>query len=280
MQRPLTSWVTVAATLIATLTALAAPAAADGTADAFHQDDEIVAVASDAAESTGGPTGSGTNPCRFLPLSDSQSAQADSLSQGGWGNESGDGAGAWYRRICDVGDGQTAATVVWLAEPPQVDPRALAEEALGRAAIPAPAVRLNPPEGQDQVVHLPTWLWIDPDQWQGVSASASAGVVTVTATARPTSVRWDMGNGDVVTCTGPGTPYDPDRSADEQHTDCSYTYRRSSAQSPEGAFTMRVTVSWQVSWSATGIAAGGALPAAERTTSIPVRVAEIQAVNR
>ena len=88
-----------------------------------------------------------------------------------------------------------------------------------------------------------------------------------------------MGNGDVVSCAGPGTPYDPAVGADDQQSDCTYTYRRSSAGQPGGAFTMRVTTTWAVSWTVAGAPGGGSLGTAQRTTTSAVRVAEIQAVN-
>jgi hypothetical protein len=99
-------------------------------------------------------------------------------------------------------------------------------------------------------------------------------------TASPQRVDWSMGDGNSVTCTGAGTAYDPARTPDEQHTDCSYTYRRGSAGQPNGTFVIVATSVWDVTWTATGVAgAGGDLGGITRTNTIPVRVAEIQAVN-
>ena len=169
--------------------------------------------------------------------------------------------------------------MVWLPTR-AVDLRALAQQASDRAPIPFPDVHLNPPEGGEQVVNVTTWLWIDQSVWQPVSATASAGGVTVRATAAPESVRWAMGNGDTVNCAGPGTAYDPDRPASEQHPDCSYVYRRSSASAPGGAFTASATITWHVTWTAAGVAGGGDLGTSARTTTFAVRVAEIEAVNQ
>ncbi len=127
------------------------------------------------------------------------------------------------------------------------------------------------------IVNLETWLWLD--NFAPVGASASAGGVTVSVSASPVSVRWSMGNGDEVLCTTSGTAYDPNRSPNDQHTDCSYTYRHSSAAEPEGRFTVTTTVTWHVIWTATGIAAGGDLGQLSRTTTTQVRVAEVQAVH-
>ena len=83
----------------------------------------------------------------------------------------------------------------------------------------------------------------------------------------------------MVVCAGPGTPYNSTVGADEQQSDCTYTYRQSSAGQADGAFTMRVTMTWGVTWSVVGAPGGGSLGTAERTTTTAVRVAEIQAVN-
>ncbi|GJF25027.1 hypothetical protein SHO565_55910 [Streptomyces sp. HO565] len=52
------------------------------------------------------------------------------------------------------------------------------------------------------------WLWGRQGEttYGPASATASAGAATVTATATVTSIRWTMGDGSTVTCTGPGTP--------------------------------------------------------------------------
>ena len=53
-----------------------------------------------------------------------------------------------------------------------------------------------------------------------------------------------MGNGDSVTCDGPGTPYsasDPNAT-----TDCSYTWPQA------GSYTVTATVYWSVTWTAVG----------------------------
>lgn len=57
-----------------------------------------------------------------------------------------------------------------------------------------------------------------------------------------------MGDGDSVTCDGPGTPYSA--SDPSATTDCSYTWR------DPGSFTVTATVYWAVTWTATGVAGG------------------------
>ena len=223
--------------------------------------------------------------CTYALLSAQDSAAADDNAAQGWGPAKGAGPGGWYRRVCVVdAQGDTSATVVWLAQPPggaAVDPVALARQALGHTPIGAPGVHLNPPADRDQIVSVTTWLWVDPAAWAPASANASAGGVTVTTTATPAQLVWSMGDGHSVTCAGPGTPYDPTRP--DVLPSCAYTYLRSSAGQPGGAFTITATESWQVSWTGTGVPAGapagGSLGVVTRTSALAARVAESQAIN-
>lgn len=277
MHRCLTPLLAVAAAVLVP----AAAAHADGTADAFSRDDEVATAATNTAVLTGAGGGAhhaSKTTCTYQALGPDESATADRFAANGWGNARGTGPGVWYRKVCTDETGAQTATVVWVPPRP-VDPRALAEDATDRAPIPLPAVRLSPPAGVDQVVNVPTMMWIDAAQWQPVTSSASAGAVTATATAVPEAVMWSMGNGDTVTCAGPGTPYRPGTESPTP-AGCSYTFRRSSARAPGGAFTVGATVTWRVSWAAAGAPGGGSLGTVTRTSQIPVRVAEIQALNR
>ena len=89
-----------------------------------------------------------------------------------------------------------------------------------------------------------------------------------------------MGNGDVVVCNDPGTPYDTSRPAAEQSTTCSYTYEHTSAGQPGDAYQVTATVEWQVSWTVTGAPGGGALPSLSTSSATSVRVAEMQALSQ
>jgi hypothetical protein len=147
-----------------------------------------------------------------------------------------------------------------------------------RLTLPWPRIAMNPPVDWEQIVNFETWLWIDPATWNRRSARADAGSSWAEATAVPRSVVWDLGDGGRLTCPGPGTPYDQRRPAEGQATDCSYTYRRSSAGEPGNRFTVRATVRWSVSWQGSG-GSGGDLGTVERTARVRVRVAELQALN-
>ena len=250
----------------------------------------VGATAANPGTPTGTPvqvsSGGGVAPvCTYTPLSPQDSTFADQNAAEGWGPAKGTGSGAWYRQVCVVdARGNTNGTVVWLAQPPPaVNPAALAQQALDYNKLPLPGVEMSPPANRDQLVNLETWLWVDPAAFQPVSASAAAGGVAVTTTAAPEQVTWDMGNGDRVICAGPGTPYDSSKPASSQSTPCSYTYRQSSAGQPGDAFRVTATVSWQVTWTATGVAPGqpaaGNLGVVTRSSTVNVRVAEAEATN-
>ena len=255
-------------------------AGADGTADAWAGDGQVGSAARGIEAKAAGGTArrrTARPTCTYQLLDEQASATADRFAANGWGAPRGDGPGSWYRKICTSEAGGSAATIVWVP-PRRTDPRALAEEATDRADIPLPELRLSPPVDEAQVVNLPTWLTIDPAQWRPVTSSATAGGVTATATAVPESVTWSMGNGDRVTCAGPGTVYDP-AAGEAAKPGCTYTFRRSSARAPGGRFLLEATVTWRVSWAASGAPGGGSLGTVTRTTSVPIRVAEIQALN-
>lgn len=255
-----------------------APALADGSGDAWTDGSHVGAEASSGGTGDALTGGGGTSNCEWQTLSPENVRAADSMAENGWGPPRGAEPGAWYRRICYNPDGTSTGTIHWVTDP--VDPVALAQQAADRVPIPAPGVGVNPSPSEGAVVGVETWLWVDPAAWQPVTAQAAAGSVVVTATASPRRVVWDMGNGDSVMCEGPGTPYDPDRPSEQQATDCSYTYQRSSAQEPSGTFRVTATVVWEVSWSVSGAPGGGSLGTTPRTETVELPVKEIQAVNR
>ena len=161
---------------------------------------------------------------------------------------------------------QPAAAVV------QVNPVVVAEQAVKQLALASPTIEMAPPPGSPQLVGVATWMWVSLGAWQTLSASASAGTVTTTATATPAKVVWDMGDGDTVTCDGPGTPYRA--SAPNATTNCSYTWGQA------GTYQVTATLYWSVTWTATGAPGGGNLglqagPAAR----VAVTVTESQAIN-
>ncbi|MEU5001542.1 hypothetical protein [Streptomyces sp. NPDC021622] len=157
----------------------------------------------------------------------------------------------------------------------------MAQQAREQLRLPSPDISMSP--AGEQLVKLPTWLWLARGSWEPVSATAAVPGVSVTAVARPAKVVWKLGDGSSVTCRGPGTPYDegvrkkgpedPGRAS----PDCGHTYRSSSAGQPAGAYTVSATIHWTVTWAGAGDS--GTFPGMTTTSTAQVRVAESQALN-
>lgn len=193
----------------------------------------------------------------------------------------GDGPGAWYVRACFDANGiEVSDNFIWIAT---ANPTALAQQALQYTSLPKPSIKLNPAIERDQIVNVPTWLWVD-SAWNPVSAQASAGGITVSTTATPVQITWNTGDGQTRICNGPGTAYNTNRPDDQQRTDCSHTYTYASTDQPSGRFTVTATQVWHVTWTATGVPAGtpaaGDLGTITNTASTSVRVVEVQALNQ
>lgn len=192
----------------------------------------------------------------------------------------GAGEGAWYVWRCS-GNGARDAVFrppVWIpngaaaaAGPSAAD---LAEMARRQLRPGAPVIAASPVG--EQLVNLPTWLWLD-GGWAPAAATAAVPGVSVTARARPTSVIWRMGDGTQVVCAGPGTPFPAGADPASASPACGHVYRRSSADQPGQAFTVTATVVWTVTWAGAGQA--GVFPNLQTTAAAAFRVAESQAVN-
>jgi hypothetical protein len=151
----------------------------------------------------------------------------------------------------------------------------LAQFALADLSLPSPVIGMSP-DG-DQITQLASWMWIDRAQWNPRDRTATAGPVSATVTASPVRVEWNMGNGDAVTCDGPGRIYQERFAGQPEATDCRYTYRHSSAGQPGTAYDVTATVVWRARWSGSDGASGDLGELTSQTTQ-PVRVAEVQAL--
>lgn len=211
------------------------------------------------------------------------------------------GSGQWEVDTCDTltqaqVDAASGPGIIWVsntpgtsgppktAGPPSV--ATLAAQAEAELPLPTPTPSFSP--AGTAYVNLPEWLWIDASIWHPytVTAAATAGGVTViaTATAVPVGVVWNMGDNPTppTDCAGPGTPYDPNEPAAEQHTTCEHTYTVSSLGQPtpdgnpnDAAFPVTVSVDWQVTWSGSG-GATGTLPPVVTTAHTSLRVEQIE----
>ncbi len=238
----------------------------------------------------GGGSSSGIT-CTYEPLGAPTPAANDAVNPGGGAGEPYDPegtigespTGVYYAEYCRYPDGSLASYQVVPGTEAGggavvVDPRVLAERALQSLDIPDPQVATNPPPGERSLVAIPTWLWLDGGYWQPRSATASAAGVSATVTAEPTQARWSMGDGALVACAGPGTPWTPGSA--ENASDCAHTYRTSSSAQPGNAYSASVTVTWAVSWTSTLPGTGGDLGELTRSSALQIPVAEVQALRQ
>ncbi|MFI6985865.1 ATP/GTP-binding protein [Embleya sp. NPDC050154] len=154
---------------------------------------------------------------------------------------------------------------------PPPTPAELGAQASAQIPLDAPAVHLTPGPGKTGLVGLPTWLWVDatPAAWGPATATAAVPGLSVTATARVDRITWTMGDGAVVTCTTPGTPYSPARGA-HPSPDCGHTYTR------PGVHVVTATTHWSITWAGGGQT--GTLAATRTTTVGDIRAGEMQAL--
>jgi hypothetical protein len=259
----------------ATLSALAGPAA-----DA-HTDESGIETQVRDGDDAGALPGEGKKKdspplrCELSELDPENVSVADRLAQNGWGPPKGEEPGRWMRRRCYLQNGNGAfGDVIWVRD--NVDPLALAQEARDRLPLPAPLIRMSPPASRPQVVNGPsTWLAIDPETWRSLTSSVSAGGVTVTARAEPLRVRWEMGTGDTVVCSGPGQMHD----GRAESSPCSYVWPRRSSSESRGRFLVTVTIEWRATWTVEGAPGGGDLGSVMRSSTVEVEVVERRAVN-
>lgn len=192
--------------------------------------------------------------------------------------------GAWYLMTCPdavkPGNPPIATTVtseVWLASPPPApalpSPAVLAAEARQKLRLPAPTIASSPRPGLPQLVSVPMWAWTPRSVFMPVSATAEVPGESVTATATPVSVAWDFGDGSTTTCAGPGTPFPTGGDPEASSPDCGHTYTHSSGS---GTYTVRATITWNVTWAGAGQA--GAFNGMTTTSTEQVQVLQSQAL--
>ena len=165
---------------------------------------------------------------------------------------------------------------------PVVTAEQLAREARDRLVLSRPVVHRSPVETNDYQgepftwVNLWTWFWTDAGTYQPLTQTVSAGPVSATVVATPVGLLFDPGDGgDAVRCPGPGRPWTDADSNAAPVSGCGYQYRHVS----DLAVTSRLGILWRVTWTGTG-GTGGTLPTMETITDAPLRVLQVQVVNR
>jgi hypothetical protein len=168
--------------------------------------------------------------------------------------------------------------LIWLAQPPAgapPDPRVLAQQAIATMNLKAVSIGIvpEPAPGRVGLVGMPVWMWDTnpgPTTWGPITKTASAGGYTVTATAKATKVVWSMGDGEVVVCRTPGTPYE-DSYGRQDSPDCGYTYTR------QGVYQVWARSYWSVDWS--GLGQSGSIPL-QFANSVRITVGEAQVLTQ
>jgi hypothetical protein len=107
-----------------------------------------------------------------------------------------------------------------------------AQEAFGNLDPPHAEVHHSPTA--EAVVHLRTWLWLDPGTFARRTGTSAEGLVAV---AEPQSTVWDTGDGHTLTCPDAGADYANQAAGG---TPCTYIYPRA------GEFSGTVTRRWAV----------------------------------
>lgn len=159
-----------------------------------------------------------------------------------------------------------------VAAPP--DPRVLARQAIATMDLSAITIGMVPEseDGSVGLVGMPAWMWVEhptDNTWGPITRSASAAGYTVTATAQAREVRWDMGDGTVLTC-GVGTPYE-DRFGKQSSPTCGHTYPS------QGEYTVAATSHWVINWS--GIGQSGVITM-DLTRTVRVTIGEVQVLRQ
>jgi len=226
---------------------------------------------------SGASSNSSANPCSFVP-----DVLVIQPFLEGYGVDN------WYESACSAYN-VVEKVLYWLAslqayDPgPALTPLQEAQSAESSMTLPSPTIFTNP--SGSSFVNLPTWLWVSPSIWHPWTTTATAADVSASATATPIQVDFSMGNGANEICSGPGSAYNPNDVIPDQHTSCSYTYRSSSAGQPtdsnanSASFLITATITWRVNWVAIGAPGGGTLPSLITSSTMPLRVQQVESVN-
>jgi hypothetical protein len=188
--------------------------------------------------------------------------------------------GGWYVRSCYNPENGVGVEYMpeWIpdAQAPTMTPEQLARRALAALRLLPPDIQLAPDPSGSGLVGLPVWMWttVTPNTWGPLTTSDSDGPLVVTLTVQAVSITWDMGDGTVLTCRNPGTPYEP-RYGHQPSPTCGHTYTAPSLSRPGGVYPVTATTTWRASWSGGG--QSGAFTVL-RQASTSVRIGELQVV--
>lgn len=163
--------------------------------------------------------------------------------------------GQWWTCQLDS-NGTSASFAVWWVPDGSapVDPAAIAQQLRVSLPYELTDAKIAPPPTYHSYISYVNWLWVESGQWHDVTASRSVGGATVTLTATPSYTSWDMGNGDTVSCVGPGREWAKGMPEDAP-TNCSYAYDE--MEDPEGdTWTVTARINYTLAWTCRGNCGG------------------------
>ncbi|WP_229398877.1 hypothetical protein [Micromonospora okii] len=188
----------------------------------------------------------------------------------------------WYLVTCNGGDLGTLRPELLDAPPSGYgappDPEELARRALASISLRPPQIRTAPRASKGPgLVGLPVWMWASrgANYFGPLTASASDRGLTVSLRATVDRIVWDMGNGEKVTCDGPGTPYRAGGThAGKPSPDCGYDggYPRT------GTYRVSATTFWNVHWE--GGDSSGDIAQTRTSGTAAIEIDELQVVTR
>ena len=189
--------------------------------------------------------------------------------------------GYWTIRTCGLYGGIPSETMAWSPDPPAgILPsyQELAQRAIAQMNLDGPDIGIAPQTDGAGLVGLPIWLWnrVSPSTWGPVTRTAAVPGRSVTATAQAQKIVWNMGDGNSVTCTTPGTPYQPSY-GNKRSPDCGYDgYRHPSSTQAGGRYTVTATTSWLITWSGGGGNTGS--QSIELSSTATIDIDELQVI--
>lgn len=240
----------------------------------------------DFARDGGVGAGGGGDPCTYAVVSYEQmrsivgSLSSSSVTRGEDLADS-----QWVVVRCPKGNGTFGVADIYEfdAGPPPV--ALLVAQAERELVIPYPEAVTSPPAVGFAVVGTETWFWLDPADWVPRQATACLPGACATIVATPVQLSVATGDGDVVTCVGPGRPYDVRVSHDAQAgagDRCVHVYVEDSGGLPGDRYGVVATLVWDRQWSCATPAGpcGGAMMAPLELTGPPTAldVRDYQAV--
>ncbi|MGP4113872.1 hypothetical protein ACTWP5_23550 [Streptomyces sp. 4N509B] len=169
-------------------------------------------------------------------------------------------------------------------DPNVVDTDTLAELAWEHTRVPETEVSVSPEV--DQVVGVPTWVWLDEAAFEPVTVRAELPDYGIWAetTATPATLTLDPGTEDADLHPGDGScsisadgtigePYSEGRG--DETPPCGLTYLRATPDAEE--YELEATLTWEITW--TDYQGNtGSLPDGAFSTTVDLNVEEIQAI--